>query len=109
LRQPKTKLAAYAAMNEVDYHSQNLWFAGTAGNWPLAEFYWQKILLHMRLTNAVGTSGSDDGLEQIDLEKYATLIERTPAMQVGDSIKQQDRRQFASTYRAMLQGCYECH
>src|SRR5262245_18114100 len=36
------------AMSDVDYHFSNLWFAGKAKNWPLAEFYWKESLSHLR-------------------------------------------------------------
>jgi hypothetical protein len=30
-------------------------------------------------------------------------------MQVGRAIQRQDVLAFSSTYRALLQGCYDCH
>ena len=35
------------AMQDVEYHFTNLWFAGKAKNWPLAEFYWKETLSHL--------------------------------------------------------------
>jgi hypothetical protein len=105
----KLRIATYAAMNDVDYHSQNLWFAGMAGNWPLAEFYWEKILLHMRWTKVAYLAEKDVSSHAAKLAENAAAIEKSPNMQVGNAIQKRDTTMFATTYRSMLQGCYNCH
>jgi len=35
------------AMKDVAYHFANLWFAGKAANWPLAEFYLGETKSHL--------------------------------------------------------------
>src|SRR5262245_54853998 len=36
------------AMADVEHHFAHLWFAGKAGNWPLAEFYWKETMSHIK-------------------------------------------------------------
>ena len=36
------------AMQDVDYHFTNLWFAAQQGNWPLAKFYLNETRSHLR-------------------------------------------------------------
>ncbi|MDE2507185.1 MAG: hypothetical protein KGM43_08250, partial [Planctomycetota bacterium] len=35
-------------MADVGYHFTNLWFAGDAENWPLADFYLSETKSHLR-------------------------------------------------------------
>jgi hypothetical protein len=105
----KTTTATAAAMNEVDYHAQNLWFSGRAGNWPLANFYWEKILLHMRGAKGTPPDGKEGASQQAKPEETASLIEKSPNMQVGNAIQRRDVVAFATTYRSLLEGCYNCH
>ena len=97
-----------AAMNEVDYHAQNLWFAGKAANWPLADYYWKKTLVHMRMA-----LGEDRATAQGDVKRTGPdvlkQVENAQNMQVGRAIERKDVLAFNSTYRALLQGCYDCH
>ena len=104
----KTATVAAAAMHEVDYHAQNLWFAGKNGNWPLADFYWKKILVHMRLAlgEDLDTARGDAKRKGADV---LSAIESAKNMQVGSAIERKDVVGFQSTYRALLEGCYNCH
>ncbi len=105
----KSDSSAAAAMNEVDYHSQNLWFAGRAGNWPLANYYWEKVLLHMRVTKGASLAGKANGEQQRTAEDISKLIERSTNMRVATAIERRDVVMFATNYRTMLEGCYQCH
>jgi hypothetical protein len=105
------QLQARVAMVAVDYHASNLWFAGKAENWPLAEYYWTQTLNHVRLSVEVkGTPDRDDQQgNQAALAKVVTAIENSPDMQVGAAIEKKDLRQFLVSYRSLLEGCYACH
>jgi hypothetical protein len=96
------------AMNEVDYHAQNLWFAGKAANWPLADYYWKKLLVHMRMS-----LGEDRATASGEAKRTAPdvlrSVENAANMQVGRAIERKDVLAFNTTYRALLEGCYNCH
>jgi hypothetical protein len=104
IAQLKASLSAATAMQEVDYHTQNLWFAGTAANWPLANYYWEKILPHVRLSKTAGPAQSNSpGVEN------QPRMTKDGQSQIAAAIRNRDVRAFVPSYRAMLQGCYDCH
>jgi hypothetical protein len=96
-----------AAMRDVDYHAQNLWFAGRAGNWPLAKYYWNATRSHIRL--AWDAKQRDGEKPPIDFAAIQQAIENSPSMQVGKAIDSRDVVQFQTHYRGLLEGCYACH
>ncbi len=99
------QLHAELAMFMVDYHASNLWFAGRAENWPLAGYYWDKVEMHMNTSADADPSGT----RRADLETIQRAIDRSPTMRVGEAIEKKDLRAFGESYRALLQGCYNCH
>src|ERR1700726_4456293 len=40
--------SASVAMADVSFHWSNLWFAGQAKNWPLANYYYSEARNHVR-------------------------------------------------------------
>jgi len=105
----KEIVAESAAMSAVDYHAQNLFFAGKAENWPLAEYYWSKTLQHMRLSASLTPTVKDKAGQEVKLNEILQSIESTPNMQVGKAIQSKDLKTFLTSYRALLGGCYSCH
>jgi hypothetical protein len=97
------------AMRDVDYHFTNLWFAGKAENWPLAEFYWKETLSHIKWAVRIIPVRKDNAGREVKLEKILQAIETTPTMQMGTVIQEQSSPKFEPTYRAILEGCYLCH
>lgn len=97
------------AMSDVDYHFSNLWFAGKAENWPLAEFYWKESVSHMKWAVRIIPIRKDSAGKEIKLEDILQSIEQSPFMQMGEVIKQHDSKKFEPTYRYLLEGCYACH
>jgi hypothetical protein len=97
------QLKARVAMVAADYHTSNLWFAGKAENWPLADYYWKQTLEHIQLSPMV--KGNNDP----KLAAIAAGIERSPNAQIGAAIARKDLRQFLVGYRTLLEGCYSCH
>jgi hypothetical protein len=97
------------AMKDVDYHFSNLWFAGKAKNWPLADFYWKETVSHIKWAVRIIPVRKDNGGKEIKLEEILQAIEMTPSMQMGEVIKDQNGGKFEPTYRSMLEGCYSCH
>ncbi len=97
------------AMKDVDYHFSNLWFAGQARNWPLADFYWKETMAHIKWAVRIIPIRKDSAGKEIKLEEILQAIEMTPSMQMGEVIKAQSGEKFEPTYRAILEGCYLCH
>jgi hypothetical protein len=97
------------AMSDVDYHFTNLWFAGKAENWPLADFYWKESLSHMKCAVRIIPVRKDNAGKEVKLEDILQSIENSPYMQMGEVIKQQDAQKFEPTYKYIVEGCYSCH
>jgi hypothetical protein len=98
------------AMSDVEHHFANLWFAGKAGNWPLAEFYWKETLSHIHWAVRIIPVRKDNAGREVKLESILQAIESTPHLKLGDVIKRQDPKEFETTYRSFLaEGCYTCH
>jgi hypothetical protein len=97
------------AMSDVDYHFSNLWFAGKAENWPLADFYWKESMAHMKWAVRIIPVRKDSAGKEIKLEDILKSIENSPFMQMGEVIKQKDSQKFEPTYRYIVEGCYSCH
>ena len=97
------------AMKDVDYHFTNLWFAGKAKNWPLADFYWKETMSHIKWAVRIIPVRKDNAGKEIKLEEILQAIEMTPSMQMGEVIKDQNGGKFEPTYRSVLEGCYLCH
>jgi hypothetical protein len=97
------------AMSDVDYHFANLWFAGKAENWPLADFYWKESLAHMKWAVRIIPVRKDNAGKEVKLEDILKSIENSPYTQMGEVIKQKDVKKFEPTYRYVVEGCYSCH
>jgi hypothetical protein len=97
------------AMADVDYHFANLWFAGKAGNWPLAEFYWKEALSHLKWAVRIIPVRKDNAGKEVKLEAILQSIENAPHLQMGDVIKKKDVARFEPTYRSFVEACYSCH
>ena len=86
-------------------HSK-LWFAGEAGNWPLAAYELDE--LH---------EGMDDAATFHPTHKDAPLpipdligkIMTEPLRQLEEAIKAQDQTRFAEAFDATTDGCNACH
>ena len=97
------------AMADVDYHFANLWFAGKAENWPLAEFYWKEALSHLKWAVRIIPVRKDNAGKEVKLEDILQSIENAPHLKMGDVIKQKDVAKFEPTYRSFVEACYACH
>lgn len=97
------------AMQDVDYHFTNLWFAAQQGNWPLAQFYLNETRSHLRWAVRIIPVRKDSAGKQIKLEDILQAIENTPLKQLEEAIKAKDREKIAAAYEFTLTGCYACH
>jgi len=97
------------AMQDVGYHFSNLWFAGRKQNWPLAGFYNQEVLSHLKWAVRIIPKRKDLAGQEIDLEAILQAFENSPWTQMKEAITAEDAAAFDKTYRFMLQTCYACH
>jgi hypothetical protein len=96
-------------MTSVAYHYGNLWFAGQAQNWPLAEFYWGEARSHMRWAVRVIPVRKDPQGKEIRLQEILEPIEKSVFEDLHKSISNKNREQFRESYQQMLESCYACH
>jgi hypothetical protein len=97
------------AMQDVGYHFSNLWFAADAGNWPLADFYWNETRSHMRWAVRIIPVRKDAAGREIDLGKILEAMETSPLAQLRTAIDEKNQEKFVAAYRFTLEGCYACH
>jgi len=97
------------AMADVGYHFSNLWFAGDAENWPLAEFYLNETRSHLQWAVRIKPIRQDKAKQDVDLTKILEAVENTPLKQLGESITANDKEQFVAAYRFTVESCYACH
>lgn len=96
-------------MADVAYHFSNLWFAGQAGNWPLAEFYLDETRSHLRWAVRVRPVRPLSTGGEFHLADMLAGIEKGALAALQGSIKAGDTSQFSATYKQMLASCYACH
>jgi hypothetical protein len=98
-------------MMDVQWHWTNLWFAGQAKNWPLAQFYFNEtrghILWLMRKSPIIRSQGPDK--EEVNVAGIFDGVDTTSLADVKNAIAAHDSAKFAAAYRTMLESCYSCH
>jgi hypothetical protein len=97
------------AMVDVGFHWTNLWFAGQAGNWPLAKFYFDEARSHIMWTVRIRPIRQDLDGRDVDLKSIFEAVDASTLAAVKIAIERQDSGQFAVAYRGALEGCYSCH
>ncbi|MEO8071224.1 MAG: hypothetical protein ABI652_07465 [Acidobacteriota bacterium] len=98
-------------MMDVQWHWTNLWFAGQAKNWPLAQYYFNETRGHIqwliKKSPTLRSSGPDK--EEVNLEGIFGGIDTSSLADVKTAIDKKDGVQFAAAYKTMLESCYACH
>ena len=97
------------SMSDVAYHFTNLWFAGRAGNWPLAQFYADETHSHLKWAVRIIPVRKDRDGHDVDLGGILTALEQTSLKDLDQSIKGKDGRKFEAAYRAQMENCMACH
>jgi len=96
-------------MKDVSEHFGNLWFAGRAENWPLADFFLSETHSHLKWAVRVIPKRKDNAGKEIDLVAILQAVENSPLKQLESSVKTMDKVAFEKAYRFMLDDCYSCH
>lgn len=96
-------------MSDVGYHFSNLWFAGRAENWPLADFYLGETKSHLHWAVRRIPIRKDNQGREVDLVHILEAFENTELAHLKTTIDQKDRAGFERVYRESLTTCYSCH
>jgi cytochrome c553 len=96
-------------MADVGDHFTNLWFAGGAENWPLAEFYLNETKSHLRWAVRAKPIRKDNQGHDINLGNILEAFENSQLAQLKQAIDGKDRRAFERVYKESLTVCYSCH
>jgi hypothetical protein len=74
-----------------------LWFAGHAGNWPLADYEIDKL---------------KGGFDDVNKQMGGDIVEKAvgaPIAAIEKAIEAKDREAFARTFDQLTAGCNSCH
>ena len=96
-------------MMDVAYHFSNLWFAGQAGNWPLAEFLLNETKSHLRWAVRVRPLRPLSNGGKLDVGAMLAAVEQSTLKELTESIQAKDRPRFVTAYKQQLGSCYACH
>ena len=97
------------AMQDVDYHFTNLWFAAQQSHWPLAQFYFNETRSHLRWAVRIIPIRKDNAGQEINLKSILEALENSPLKQLEEAIQAKDRDKFVAAYEFTLSSCYACH
>ena len=96
-------------MADVGEHFTNLWFAGRAENWPLADFYLAETKSHLRWAVRRIPIRKDNAGRDIDLTKILEAFENSQLTELKQAVDRKDRSGFEAVYKVSLTVCYSCH
>jgi hypothetical protein len=96
-------------MADVGFHWSNLWFAGLAGNWPLANYYYSEARNHIRWLIRINPMPKGPTGELVDLQGIFDGIDTSTFKDIKDVIDKKDSARFPVVYRQALESCYSCH
>jgi hypothetical protein len=96
-------------MADVGDHFTNLWFAGTADNWPLADFYLNETKSHLHWAVRRIPIRKDNKGRDVNLPAILEAFENSQLAQLKRTIDGKDRAAFEKVYKESLTACYSCH
>jgi len=97
------------AMADVGFHFTNLWFAGQAGNWPLAQFYSDEVRSHLKWAVRIIPKRKDAEGKEVDLGAILAALETSTLKDLSETIKAKDPAKFSAAYKVQLEACMSCH
>lgn len=96
-------------MADVADHFANLWFAGRAENWPLADFFLAETKSHLHWAVRRIPVRKDDQGHDVVLGDILEAFENSQLTQLKQAIDRKDRAGFERIYKESLTICYSCH
>ncbi len=96
-------------MADVGKHFTNLWFAGRAENWPLADFCLAETKSHLHWAVRRIPIRKDNQGKEVNLVNILEAFENSQLTELRKTIENRDRPAFERMYRTSLEMCYSCH
>jgi hypothetical protein len=96
-------------MQDAAYHFQNLWFAGTKQNWPLASYYLRKTRSYLALAVQIKPVRKTSTGTEVDLKGILDAVDHGMLAQADKAIEHKDVAGFKTAYRQAVEGCNACH
>jgi len=96
-------------MADVGNHFTNLWFAGKAENWPLADFYLGETKSHLKWAVRAKPIRKDDAGRDVNLPGILEAFENSQLTQLKQAVDHKDMAAFERVYKESLTICYACH
>jgi len=96
-------------MADVGDHFTNLWFAGKAENWPLADFYLSETKSHLHWAVRRIPIRKDNRGQDVNLVNILEAFENSQLTQLKQAIDRKNRSGFETVYKESLTVCYSCH
>ena len=97
------------AMSDVAWHYSNVWFAGRAGNWDLAQFMFNETKSHLRWATRIIPVRKDAAGRDVDVKAILDAVEGSALKDLEATIKAKDGPKFEAAYRQMIGSCQSCH
>jgi hypothetical protein len=92
-------------MADVGERFGNLWFAGGAKNWPLADFYLTETKSHLRCAVRRIPIRKDNRGREVNLVNILEAFENSRLTQLKGTIDRKDRPGFERAYKESLTVC----
>lgn len=96
-------------MADVGDHFANLWFAGRAQNWPLADFYLGETKSHLRWSVRRIPIRKDKQGHDVNLGNILEAFENSQLADLKRALESRDPAAFEKSYKESLTMCYSCH
>jgi len=96
-------------MADVGSHFTNLWFAGKAENWPLADFYLGETKSHLKWAVRAKPIRKDNAGRDINLTNILEAFENSQLTQLKQAVDRKNKAAFEAVYKESLTTCYSCH
>jgi len=96
-------------MADVGDHFTNLWFAGRAENWPLADFYLGETKSHLRWAVRRIPIRKDNQGRDVNLTNILEAFENSQLTHLKGTIDGKNKAAFEKVYKESLTVCYSCH
>lgn len=96
-------------MADVGDHFTNLWFAGEAENWPLADFYLGETKSHLKWAVRAKPIRKDNAGRDVNLGNILEAFENSQLTQLKQAVDRKDKPAFGAVYKESLSVCYACH
>jgi hypothetical protein len=91
-------------MGVIQQHHAKLYYAGSKGNWPLADYELGEI--QESLDDAVKFNPTFKGAPVADLVPSLT---KNPLTLMHDAIEKKDKKSFLQAYTPLSKACSNCH